>query len=138
MKVLVAYESRGGKTKAAAEAVAEAARGRGAEVSLRPLAETGPEDVRAADALFAGTWVEGFILFGVGPARAMRRWLADLPELEGKPVGVFCTYAFHPRRTLDIMESSLRAKGASVEGRLSAHRRDPTLGATELARSVME
>ncbi len=137
MKVLVAYESRGGRTKAAAEAIAEAARAQGADVDVRSTMEAGPEDVKAADVLFAGAWVEGFILFGVGPARAMRRWMEGLPGLEGKRAAVFCTYAFHPRKTLDIMEANLRAKDARVVGRLAAHRRDPGQGTQQLVQSVL-
>jgi len=54
MKVLVAYESRGGRTKRAAEAIADAVRTSGLEADVWPLKEAEPDQVRAADVLFVG------------------------------------------------------------------------------------
>lgn len=137
MRVLVAYESRGGRTRRAAEEVAREARELGHEAILSPIAEVDAHGVGDAQAVFIGAWVEGFIVFGVGPAAAVRRWIAELPGLDGKPAGVFCTYAFHPRRTLEIMARDLEAKGARVVGRQAAHRRRPEEGAREFVRTVL-
>ena len=90
-----------------------------------------------ADALFVGSWVDGFILFGVGPARAAERWLAALPPLDGVKAGVFCTYAFNPRGTLDILTSRLEARGAQVVARHAFNRRAPEAGAERFAREVL-
>ena len=49
MKVLVAYESRSGRTRRAAEAVAAAIRVRGSDVTLKALSETTAEDTEHAD-----------------------------------------------------------------------------------------
>jgi flavodoxin len=137
MKVLVAYESRGGRTKRAAEAIADAVRTSGLEADVRPLKEAEPDQVRAADVLFVGSWVEGFLFFGVGPAKAARQWVAGLPSLSGKHAAVFCTYALNPRGTLAALGSGLRAKGASIDGEAAFHHRRPTEGSAEFARRVL-
>ena len=137
MKVLVAYESRGGRTKRAAEAIADAVRASGHEAEARPLKEAGSDQVRAADLLFVGSWVEGFLLFGVGPAKSAMRWVAGLQPLSGKHTAVFCTYALNPRGTLSTLGSGLRAKGASLDGEAAFHHRRPTEGAAEFARRVL-
>jgi hypothetical protein len=61
-----------------------------------------------------GSWVEGFVVRGVGPAKAMRKWLASLPRLGGKRVAIFCTYGFSPKGTLNEMRRCLEEKGAVV------------------------
>ncbi len=97
-RVLVAYATRGGSTRAAAEAVAAELRARGLEVSLTPAAEVrGLGDhglVVLGTALYMGRWhrdVRGFLarhrgelagrevaLFVLGPVRSPRddgEWL---------------------------------------------------------------
>lgn len=138
MKVLVLYESRGGITKRAAEALAKAIRAEGHEAVLRPGAEAGPQDLEVADVLFVGSWVEGFILFGVRPARAARAWLAVLPALPGTPAGVFCTYAFHPRETLAELRQGLEAHGAHVLAEHAFSRRRPEAGAEAFVHGLLE
>lgn len=68
MEVLVAYESRGGRTRRAAEAVAEAVRARGSDATLKALSGTTAQDIEHADAVAIGSWVQGFIVVKVGPA----------------------------------------------------------------------
>lgn len=137
MKVLVAYESRGGRTKRTAEAIADAVRAAGHEVEARPLKEAGSDQVGAADLLFVGSWVQGFLLFGVGPAKAALQWVAGLPPLAGKNTAVFCTYALNPRGTLPTLGSGMKAKGASLQGGAAFHHRQPTEGAPDFARKVL-
>jgi hypothetical protein len=61
-----------------------------------------------------GGWVEGFVVTGVRPAKAMRTWLAGLPRLGGKPAAVFCTFAVAPKGTLPAMRQAVEAQGAVV------------------------
>jgi len=137
VNVLVGYESRGGRTRRAAEAIADALRTEGHDAKVRPLSEIGPEEVEGVDALFVGAWVEGFILFGVGPARGARLWLDRLPSLGGTPAGVFCTYAFHPRGTLGELRRGLEGRGAKVVAERAFHRRRPAEGAGALVREFL-
>ena len=133
MQVLVAYESWGGRTRRAAEAVADAVRTRGSEATVKALKDTTAEDVERSDAMAIGTWVEGLIFFKVGPAKAALAGVKRLPVLGGKPVAVFCTYAFNPRATLDTLRQLLEGKGAKVVAENASPRSRPDRGAAELA-----
>jgi hypothetical protein len=93
-------------------------------------------DVEQTDLLFIGTWVQGFILFGVKPAGA-DLWVPALPALKDKPVAVFCTYAFNPRRSLDRLSNLLVARGASIVGKRAFHRRRPGDGVGDFARQML-
>jgi flavodoxin len=137
MRTLVAYESQAGHTRLAAEAIATAARAQGHEVTVKPVVDVEPADVQRADAVFVGTWVHGFILFGVSPAGA-KTWVPALPELSGKPVGVFCTYAFNPLGALHTLSALLKAHGATIVSEKAFHRNRPSAGADTFVRSVVE
>ena len=136
MRVLVAYESRGGRTRRAAEAVAEAVRVRGSEATVKALKDTTAEDVEGSDAIAIGTWVEGFIFFKVGPAKAALVGVGRLPALRGKPAAVFCTYGFNPRATLAMLRESLETKGAKVVAENASPRSHPDQGAAQLAERI--
>lgn len=136
MKVLVAYESRGGKTKEAAAAIADAAKAAGNDVNTKPLAETSSADLSAADAVFIGTWVEGFILFGVGPAKAAIKGIKGL-AFGSKPVASFCTFGFNPRSALAILRGLLEGRGAKVVGEKAFNRREPGAGAADFVKEVL-
>ncbi len=137
MNVLVAYESQRGHTRQTAEAIATAVRAQGGEVVVKPVADVRAGDVQDADVLFVGTWVQGFILFGVRPAGAAQ-WVPDLPPLMGKPVGVFCTYAFNPRSSLRALDKMLEACGATVLGEHAFHRARPSDGAEQFVGGVLK
>lgn len=139
MNVLVLYQSRSGHTYEAAQAVADAAAAYAPtmNVSVKSVIEVQSRDVDNADLLFVGTWVQGFILFGVKPAGA-DLWVPSLPKLDGKPVGVFCTYAFNPRGSLDKLSAMLQERGAVVVGRHAFHRSRTSEGAQAFVQGVMQ
>lgn len=85
-----------------------------------------------------GSWVDGFVVFGVGPAKAARRWIDSLPDLGGKPAGVFCSYGVSPRQTLLTMRRLLEGHGANVVAEHAAHRRHPDAGADAFAARLLE
>ncbi len=113
-RVLVCYESGGGRTARAAEAISGGFSARGDQVRVLPITKVGPAELAAADLLVVGSWAEGFVVAGVRPAKAMRTWLAGLPRLGGRPVGVFCTFAVAPKDTLPAIRQAVEAKGAVV------------------------
>jgi len=137
MNILVLYNSQNGHTRHAAEAVAQAARDQKHTVSMKSVIEVRKADVEAADALFVGTWVHGLILFGVRPAGA-ELWVPALPSLEGKPVGVFCTYAFNPRNSLRSLGTMLAGRGATTVGQHAFHRNHPGDNAAPFVQSVLQ
>ncbi len=130
-RVLVAYESRSGHTQRAAEAAAGGFSERGDQVRILPISKVGPEDLAVADFLLVGSWVEGLVVARVRPAKAMRTWLAGLPRLGAKPVGIFCTYAVSPKGTLAVMRRAFEAKGAVVVA-------EAAFGPGELGRDLPE
>ena len=136
MKVLIAYESRSGRTRRAAEAVAEGVRTCGSDAILKSLSDTTAEDIEHADALAVGSWVDGFIVAKVGPAKAALKAIGRLPSMRGKPAGVFCTYGVNPRATLATLRSSLETKGANVVAENASPRSHPDRGAAELAKRL--
>jgi flavodoxin len=138
MNVLVIYNSRNGNTQDAAEAIAQAADNQfHTTVSTKSVIEVQQADVEQADVIFVGTWVHGWILFGVRPAGA-ELWVPALPSLEGKPVGVFCTYAFNPRDSLRKLGAMLEERGATLLGQRAFHRNRPDEGAEHFAQSILE
>ena len=113
-RVLVCYCSEGGTTKAVAEEMVDQLNVRGARASALPIDEVGVKELASADVLMVGTWVEGFVVANVHPARAMRAWLENVPMLGGRRVGVFCTYRVNPRSVLTEMSELITAKGGVV------------------------
>lgn len=113
-RVLVGYQSRGGRTAHAAGLIAAALRETGAVVRAVPLTQIGVDELLDTDLLVLGTWVEGFVVAGVGPARATRDWLASLPRLAGLRTATFCTYSVSPRGTLPSMRRELERRGMTV------------------------
>jgi flavodoxin len=137
MKVLIAFESRGGRTRRAATAIADACRADSHDVTLLPLAQVGPDEVEQCDVAAIGSWVEGFILFAVKPARAAARWLDQAPSLAGKRVGVFVTYAVNPRGSLGLLRRGVEARGGKVVAEHSSRRQDPEAGAADFAHRLL-
>jgi glutamate synthase (NADPH) small chain len=113
-RVLVGYESRGGRTARAAGLIAAALRETDAVVRAVPLAQIGVDELMDTDLLVLGSWVEGFVVVGVGPARATRDWLASLPRLEGLRTATFCTYSVSSSGTLHSMRRELEHRGMTV------------------------
>jgi glutamate synthase (NADPH) small chain len=125
-RVLVGYESRAGRTAHAAGLIARALRETGTVVRAVPLAQIGVDELMNTDLLVLGTWVEGFVVAGVGPARAARDWLASLPRLAGLRTATFCTYSISPRQTLPAIRRELERRGmiTVAEGAFGPRARD--------------
>ncbi|MDX2076738.1 MAG: flavodoxin family protein [bacterium] len=113
MQILILYQSRKGYTRQTAKVIAEVAQKLGHSVTIKSVIEAQQSHIEQADLLFIGTWIQGFILFGVKPAGA-DLWVPALPTLTGKPIAIFCTYTFNPRQSLDKLGNLLRAKGATI------------------------
>ena len=113
-RVLVCYESIGGKTARAARAIADGYSAQGLVTRVLPIVKVGPAELAMTDMVVVGSWVEGFVVAGVGPAKAMNAWLDALPRLGGKTVAVFCTFGVSPKGTLRAMRRALEEKGAVV------------------------
>ncbi len=127
-RVLVVYESRGGRTARAAQLIADKLRGTDAVVRAVPLTQARLAELTDIDLLVIGTWVEGFVVHGVQATHATRSWLAGLPRLAGLRVATFCTFAVSPKQTLPSMREELEDRGMVVlaEGALGPRARHIT------------
>ena len=73
--------------------------------TFKPLKETTAEDIERSDAIAVGTWVEGFLVLRVGPAKGWLKGIGRLPALTGKPAAMFGTFGLNPRGTLATLGS---------------------------------
>ena len=113
-RVLVCYASVGGKTARAARDIADGFAAHGLVATVLPIAKVGARELASADLVVIGTWVEGFVVAGVGPAKSMNTWLEGLPRLGARPVALFCTFGVAPKDTLRSMRTAVEAVGAIV------------------------
>jgi hypothetical protein len=138
MRVLILYESRRGATLTVARAMREALRARDVLATTAPLRTVDAGTLAAADALIVGTWVDGMIVVGVGPARGTREAVAALPDLAGRPTIVFCTCAVSPRGTLDTLGDWLEDRGADVRGRAVFRRKKSLATVPAVVDSILD
>ena len=113
-RVLIVYESRGGRTARAAQLIAGKLSSTDAVVRAIPLTQATLAELTDIDLLVIGTWVEGFVVCGVQATHATRSWLAGLPRLAGLRAAVFCTFAVSPKQTLPLMRQELEDRGMVV------------------------
>lgn len=137
MNILILYQSRSGHTRAVADAIGIALNDQNHQATVKSVIEVTQADVDTTDMLFVGTWVQGFILFGVKPAGA-DLWIPALPSLENKPTAIFCTYAFNPRSSLDKLKHMLENKGAQIIAQQAFQRDQSTHDAQSFALRTLE
>lgn len=91
-KVLVVYCSMSGNTKAAAEAIAEGAKGAGAQVTLKKGADAGPKDLLDCNAVALGSY-DAFSYMG-GPLKDFldRAFYPTQGQVTDKPYAAFLTH----------------------------------------------
>ncbi len=137
MNIIILYYSRSGQTKSLANNIATAVAEQGHTTTVKSVMEVSTADVESADMLFIGTWVHGLILFNVRPANA-DLWTKALPDLNGKPVATFCTYAFNPRQSLMTLNSLLEERGATIVGQQAFHRDQTDDGVSEFTQTMLQ
>jgi flavodoxin len=120
MQVAIVYDSSTGKTKAAAERMAEMARAAGHECTVASIQDADPAAVSGADAVCVGSWTKGLFIVLQGPTKATLDFIDRLGPLEGKPAAVFATYDVATGRTLPKMATRLAAHGANVSGQFKS------------------
>ena len=134
-RAVVIYESLTGNTARAARLIAEEVAAHGVEVSVYPITDIGLKDLAEADIVFAGTWVDGLILFGHRPGRAGR--IRAMPVVDGKRVAAFMTYAIHAGKALDRFATVLEERGAIVVARALLRRDHLDRGISEFVASSL-
>jgi len=114
MQIAVVYASRTGNTRRAAELIGTAFEERGHAVSVQPVDGLDYKALADADLVVLGTWVAGHFVIGQKPGDARR--LARVPQLTGKRVALFLTYAIDPGSALGKLEKAVARQGAEVLG----------------------
>lgn len=114
MRVLVLYESRRGFTMRVAEAIRDEIRGRGVQATCAAFDSADVGTIAAADALVFGTWIQGMIVARVRPADDALRAVHRLPDLEDRPVALFCTFDVAPRGAMERFAERVAARGGRV------------------------
>ncbi len=117
MQLAIVYDSKTGKTKAAAEQMADTARAAGHDCTVSSVSDADPAAIAAADAICLGSWTKGIYVILQGPTQATLDFAGKLENLNGKPAAVFATYALALGKTLDKLAAPLTAAGANVTGK---------------------
>jgi flavodoxin len=114
-RILVAYCSMTGNTKAAAEAVADGARSAGAQVVVKKAADVQPADLRECDAAAFGTY-DAFGYMG-GELKYMfdRAFYPTQGQLAGKHFAAFVTHGGGGKaaHSVESVAQALRLKRAT-------------------------
>ena len=124
------YESLTGNTRIAGEAIAAELAGEGIPTTVSAITDIDMQALSEADLVVVGSWVDGLFFFGQRPGRAGR--IAKMPNLTGKKVVVFCTYAVKAGKTLEMLEAAATKLGGEVLGGLTIRRDNIEGGAKEL------
>jgi flavodoxin len=116
MKLAIVFDSSTGRTRAAAEEMAEIARAAGHECSVDSVQDADPTAVSAADAVCIGSWCQGLFVVRQHATDATMNFIDNLDQLDGKPAAVFCTYKLAVGQMLPKMATRLESRGAKVTG----------------------
>ncbi len=76
--------------------------------------QDGPIDITPYKGLVLGSPSYGFGIRGAGPTQALQDFVAQLPDLGGIKVAVFCVFRLSPGVTLDRMKGMVFEKGADL------------------------
>ncbi len=113
-KVAVVYWSMGGNTAAMAEAVADGARQAGAEVLLRQVSETTPEEALSCDAIALGCPAMGAEVLEESEFEPFFTQLEG--SLGGKQVALFGSYGWGDGQWMRDWWERTEASGALLVG----------------------
>ena len=128
---LVVHQSVSGTTRAMAEAIAAHLKSRGLDARAVALAVAPAEEVAAAEILLLGCWTSGLFLFLQHPDRPWQEYVARLPRLGAKKLGLFTTYKVATGSMFKRMKAALGGKGPEVS--LTLRSRGPGLSDAQRA-----
>ncbi len=120
MDAVIIYESLTGTTQRAAHLIGDAFYDEQIATQIFPVAGVTAEAIAGADLVIIGSWTDGLLIVGQKPAKAKK--LKLLPDLTGKKVLVYCTYAIHPGHTIQKLTKIAEALGGEVLGGMTLRR----------------
>ena len=138
MKILITFISLSGNTKKVAEIVQANLGELGHEVALKNALTVKAEQVHDCDLLVIGTPIHGKILFGQKHADDLNPFLKnELPvDLKNKPVVIFSTYLFFPRKGLNKLEKKIMSNSGFVIAKLSERRSKKIILANKIIEAI--
>ena len=146
--VYIVYQGNNAKALRAAEEIVRAAHDRGLAATAAPIDDVDSDGVVAASVLVAGCSAQVNTPFGGETTSRTRTWIDQVPDLDGKPCAVFCTYRFFPHtfadvttrtaEVLDALARDLELKGGKVVASQAILTRKMTEGATALVDEIAE
>jgi flavodoxin len=101
MNPCILYFSRTGNTRIFAEAIAE-----NLQIPIHDIATVDPAIVNDYDIVLLGTPVNGF-----SPAKETVTFISRLPQSQGKPIVLFCSYGLWTGRTFSKLAGEVKKKG---------------------------
>ncbi len=114
VNVLVAYDTRSGNTKKAAELLVSDLSDDSYNTEILPVAKIRLKDVVASDLIVLGTWVEGMVLANVKPAKSTLKWIKSIETFGNKPIICFLSYGVNPKKSLDKLVNELSTRHGTV------------------------
>jgi flavodoxin len=142
MTVLVVYESKHDRTRQVAESIADAAASHDIATLVRTFDEATPSQIASVSAVVAGCTTPGDTPFGSNHSQGVVDWINDLDPLDGKLIGVYCTYKFFPHtfadttrrvaHTIDELSKRFEHKGGVVAATQGINLKALDNGAAEL------
>ena len=114
MNIAIVYDSSTGRTKNAAQAMAEVLEESGHHCTVQSVSAADPGEVSQADVICIGSWVKGIFVILQHPTEETMRFIDRLGDLAGKKALVFCTYKLAAGSTLNQMAQGLEQHGADV------------------------
>ncbi len=120
MDAVIIYESLTGTTQRAAHLIGDAFYDAQVATRIFPVAGVTDDAIAAADLVIIGSWTDGLLIVGQKPAKSKK--LKGLPDLTGKKVLVFCTYAIHPGKTIAKLTKIAEGLGGDVVGGMTLRR----------------
>lgn len=92
-KALVLYNSKTGTTKRFALEISEFLKKNNLDTTVASIFEFDPNDTGDAEYVLLGCWTSGLMILLQRPERVWVEFSKQLPDLSGKKIGLFTTYA---------------------------------------------
>jgi flavodoxin I len=114
MNIAIIYDSSTGRTKNAAQEMAQILEESGHHCIVQSVSTADPGEVSQADLICIGSWVKGIFVILQHPSEGAMRFIERLGDVKGKKTLVFCTYKLAAGSTLRQMAQGLEQHGADV------------------------
>ena len=116
MNTLIAYDSKHGNTKKAAENIHKYLSDSGKKAIIKSVEDVTDADIKNAEKLVLGCWTMGLLIIFQHPSTPFLDFIKRVKDLKNKQIYLFCTYKIAIGKTLEKMSSPVIEKGGNVIG----------------------